>query len=254
MRSLRSLRFALVAVSLIASTAFASPADPKVGAEYKALTARQPVQSVGDKIEVIEFFMYHCPACNAVEPEFTKWIQLRKDTITVRRVHMPHSGPDDPEAHMFVTLEAMGLEEKMHAKIFQAAHVQKIRFNAEPTIFEWVANNGVDKAKFISMWNSFGVGTKMKRLIPTLESYNVDSTPTFIVDGHYLTNPSMVFDANKSAGQARLPQDTMVVLDALIAKARAEKGVLAKPAAAAVAASKPAVKPAAKTGAKPAAK
>jgi len=59
---MRSLRFALIAATMVASTAFASPADPKNGVDYQTLTAPQPVQAAGKKVEVIEFFAYHCPA------------------------------------------------------------------------------------------------------------------------------------------------------------------------------------------------
>jgi thiol:disulfide interchange protein DsbA len=230
MRSLRTLRFALAAFSLIATAAFASPADPKNGAEYTTLSAPQPVPA-GNKIEVIEFFMYHCPHCYAIEPDFAKWVKRQGDNITVRRVHMP-MGPNDPEAHLYLTLDAMGLVDKMHSRVFHAVHGEGLRIKSDQIVFDWVAKNGIDKAKFVATWNSFGVMTKMKRLIPTMTSYNVNSTPTYIVDGKYMTSPNQVDEASNRANRAMLSQNTMVVLDALVGKAQKEKGL--KPVAAAV--------------------
>ena len=63
---MRSLRFALVAAALVAGFANASPTDPRNGAEYTTLATPQPTQTVGKKVEVVEFFAYHCPACNAL--------------------------------------------------------------------------------------------------------------------------------------------------------------------------------------------
>ena len=79
---MRSIRFALAAAAMIATTAFASPTDPKNGAEYTTLPAAQPAQAVGKKIEVIEFFAYHCPACNPMEPHVALWVKMHKDDVT----------------------------------------------------------------------------------------------------------------------------------------------------------------------------
>ena len=49
---MRSLRFALLATALAASTAFASPADPKNGVDYVTLAQPQPVQATGKKVEL----------------------------------------------------------------------------------------------------------------------------------------------------------------------------------------------------------
>ena len=105
---MRSLRFALAAASLVATAAFASPADPKNGAEYLTLPTAQPVQAVGKKVEVIEFFAYHCPACNLMEPHVEAWVKKQGENINFKRVHFPFQGPNDPEAHLYLTLEAMG--------------------------------------------------------------------------------------------------------------------------------------------------
>ena len=102
---MRSLRFALLATVLAASTAFASPTDPKNGVEYVTLAQPQPVQATGKKVEVIEFFMYHCPHCNALEPQLEQWVKKQGDNIVFKRVHLPSSGPNDPEAHLRLTLE-----------------------------------------------------------------------------------------------------------------------------------------------------
>ena len=57
---------------------------------------------------------------------------------------------------------------------------------------DWVGKNGVDKAKFLDAWNSFGVMTKLKRLPQILNAYKVDSVPTLVIDGRLMTSPSMV--------------------------------------------------------------
>lgn len=231
---MRSLRFALAAAAMIATSAFASPADPKNGAEYTTLTPAMPTQAVGKKIEVIEFFAYHCPACNVMEPHVIDWVKKQGNNITFKRLPFPFQGATDPEAHLYLTLEAMGKAEEISPKVFRAFHIERQRLNKDDAILDWVGkSSGLDKAKFLEYWNSFGVLTKLKRLPQQVNAYRVNGTPSFVVDGRFVTSPSTIGEANPSL-QNQLPQATKTTLDALVAKAMKEKGAV--PAAAAPAA------------------
>lgn len=215
---MRSLRFALVAASLVVSTAFASPADPKSGVEYLTLAQPQPTQTVGKKVEVIEFFMYHCPACNSLEPSIAQWVKKQGDNINFKRVHMPARGPNDPEAHLYLTLEAMGKLEEVHPKVFKAMHVDRVRLDSDEAMINWAVKNGLDRTKFLAVWNSFGVTTKLRRIPQVLTNYKVDSVPTIVVDGKYMTSPSVAGKAVGATTMAQAQQATLQVLDALVAK------------------------------------
>jgi thiol:disulfide interchange protein DsbA len=220
---MRSLRFAFVAASLIASTAFASPTDPKNGVEYVTLSAPQPVQATGKKVEVIEFFMYHCPHCNAFEPLLEQWVKKQGDNILFRRVHMPSTGPNDPEAHLHLTLEAMGKAEEMQARVFKAIHVDHLRLDSDAAIIDWATKNGLDRNKFLDAWNSFGVTTKLRRSPQVLNNYKIDGVPTVVVDGKYVTSPAQVYNSVKSTNEPQLFGSTLQVMDALVAKAAKTK-------------------------------
>jgi len=220
---MRSLRFALLATALVASTAFASPTDPKSGIEYVTLAQPQPVQTAGKKVEVIEFFMYHCPHCNALEPQLSQWVKKQGDNIQFKRVHLPFSGPNDPEAHLYLTLEALGKAEEFQSKVFKAWHVDHLRLNTDAAIIDWVTKNGIDRTKFLDTWNSFGVMTKLRRLPQITGDYKVDGVPTMIVDGKYQTSPSIVYNSVKSGSEPVLFGATLQVLDALVAKAAKSK-------------------------------
>lgn len=220
---MRSLRFALLATALVASTAFASPTDPKSGVEYVTLAQPQPVQTTGKKVEVIEFFMYHCPHCNALEPQLEQWVKKQGDNIQFKRVHLPFSGPNDPEAHLYLTLEALGKAEEFQTKVFKAWHVDRLRLNTDAAIIDWVAKNGIDRNKFLEAWNSFGVTTKLRRLPQITSDYKVDGVPTVIIDGKYQTSPSIVYNSVKSGSEPVLFGATLQVMDALVAKAAKSK-------------------------------
>ena len=217
---MRFLKIAAVIVGLCAATAFASPTAPRNGAEYTTLKTPQPVQADGKKIEVIEFFMYHCPACYALEPEMLAWVKKQGDNIVFRRIHLPLTGANDPEAHLFLTLEAMKLEESLHAKVLSTWHVERRRLKSDDDNIDWAVKNGIDKEKFVAVYNSFAIITRLKNAGRVATTYEVNSTPTMIVNGRFLTNPSMVDAANPGIPRQQLDQATLQVLDALVAAAR----------------------------------
>jgi len=220
---MRSLRFAVIAALMVTSTAFASPTDPKNGVDYQTLSAPQPVQATGKKVEVIEFFAYHCPACNALEPTLNQWIKKQGDNIVMRRIHLPFQGQTDPEAHLFLTLEAMGKLEEYHPRIFQAVHVQRQRLMKDDAIIDWATKNGLDRAKFVETWNSFSVTTKLRRLQQVSSNYKVTGTPTIIIDGKYVVSPDLVRQANNIRNPEQVMTATGQVLDALVARSAATK-------------------------------
>jgi len=220
---MRSLHAALLGAALVAGFANASPLEPRNGAEYTTLAAPQPTQAVGKKVEVVEFFAYHCPACNALEPTLNAWIKKQGDNIVVRRIHYPFQGPLDPEARLFLTLEAMGKLDEYHQRVFRAVHVERKRLLRDEDIIAWANSNGLNKATFMQAWNSFGVTTKLRRLAQQVQAYKVGGTPTIIIDGKYVTSPDLVADANRIDAPAPVMQATTQVLDALVARAAAGK-------------------------------
>jgi thiol:disulfide interchange protein DsbA len=217
-----ALRFAVAAIGLVSTLAFAAPADPRNGAEFVTLPQRQDVKASGNKVEVVEFFMYHCPFCYGLEPELAAWVKKQGDAIAFRRIHIPYTGPADPEAHLFLTLEALGKAEVMFPKIEHAVHVERIRLAKDEAIIDWVATNGIAKPQFLDAWNSFGVMTAMRRLPRVISDYKVTSAPTLVVNGRYLTSPTQA--ASRSADQSTnaAMKATIQVLDALVARSRAE--------------------------------
>lgn len=218
---MRLLKFFLLSCCLMtAGVALASPDHPQAGKEYLVIPNPQPTAAPPGKVEVIEFFMYHCPACNAFEPALNPWVTARDAAVSFRRIHIPHKPDNDPEAHLFLTLEAMQLEPAMHAKVMQTWHVDRRRLLTDADNVQWAASNGIDQQKFRSVYDSFSVTTKLRSLPRNVGNYGVDSTPTIVIDGRYLTSPSMVADANPGLPNQEVSAATLRVIDALLAQAK----------------------------------
>lgn len=217
MRVLKSL---LLMCCLSASLAWASPDHPRPGKEYIAIPNPQATAAQPGKVEVIEFFMYHCPACNAFEPALNQWVTARDAAISFRRIHIPHQPQNDPEAHLFLTLDAMQLEPSMHAAVMRTWHVERRRLLSDADNLQWAVSNGIDQQKFRSVYDSFSVQAKLRSLSRIVGNYGVDGTPTIVIDGRYLTSPKMVADANPGMPNQEVGAATLKVIDALIEQAK----------------------------------
>lgn len=228
---MRFLRPLLAAVTLMACSAGILAAEPKSGVDYTTLDTALRADT-GKKVEVVEFFMYSCPHCHALEPLLNQWVKKQGDNIAFRRVHLAFSGPNDPLAHAYATLDAMGKLDVMHDKIFHAIHVERVRLNKDEAVLDLAVKNGIDKAKYLDFFNSFAVQTKVKRNIALTGSYKIDSAPSIVIDGRYVTSPSQAGRPGQTELQSQ--QATLQVMDALVAKVIKEGGKGAAPALKAV--------------------
>ena len=182
---------AMVAGSLVSTPAWAQGNAPQAGTDYLMVEQRAAVEAPAGKIEVVEFFWYSCPHCNAFEPTLNAWIKRAPKDVVVRRV--PGAFRDDmvPQQRLFFVLEAMGLIDKLHAKVFAAIHVEKLKLDRAELIAEWIAKQGVDKTKFMEHYNSFSVATKSQKATQLQNAYRVEGVPALGVAGRFYTDATL---------------------------------------------------------------
>jgi thiol:disulfide interchange protein DsbA len=174
-----------------AATALAQAGAPVEGVHYLRLSKPAPVSAPTGKIEVVEFFWYGCPHCNALEPALEAWTRKLPADVAFRRVPVGFSARHTATAKLFYTLEALGVQESLHAKLFTAIHRARQPIVAESDMLAFVKANGVDGAKFSEAFKSFSVATKANVAKNLSNSYNVDGVPMLGIHGRFTTAPSM---------------------------------------------------------------
>jgi thiol:disulfide interchange protein DsbA len=186
---------------------------PQAGEDYQVLDKRVAVDAPSGKIEVIEFFWYNCSHCNAFEPLLDAWSKRLPKDVVVRR--MPVSFRDDfePQQRLYFALEAMGLVDKLHAKVFAAIHGEKLNLSKADAITDWVVKQGVDKAKFLEQYNSFSASTKATRAKQLQNAYRVEGVPALGVAGQFYTDGTL----------AKSMERALQVVDFLVAGVRSGK-------------------------------
>jgi protein dithiol oxidoreductase (disulfide-forming) len=198
-------------------------ADFKNGADYLTLPEVQNTDAA-NKVEVTEFFAYYCPHCYRFDPLLAAWVKKNANNIVFKRVHVGGGGSIQVQQRLYYTLEALGVAEQYHGKVFEAMHVERNRLATDEAAFEWAQKAGIDRARFTEAWNSFGVQAKLRRANAMMAAYRIDGWPTVAIDGRYLTSPSIAGDGDKSLQtEDQLQQGAIKVMDFLVAKSKAAK-------------------------------
>ena len=222
MRPLRRL-LCTAALLCLAIPAMASPARPQAGVEYLVLSKPQPTDA-GDKVEVTEFFAYYCPHCNAFEPVLAAWVKKQGNNIVFKRVHITRDETVMPQQRLFYTLEALGVVDQYHDKVFAAMHQQRLPLASDEQVFDWATSAGLPRARFIDTYRSFGVQARMDQATAKMQAYGISQWPMIAVGGRYLTSPYHAhLGETKDASEAEQQQEALQVMDYLVAKAKAEK-------------------------------
>ena len=206
------LSAALVTASLFGMTAQAADVPLEAGKTYVELANPVPV-AVPGKIEVVELFWYGCPHCYAFEPTINPWAEKLPKDVNFRRIPAMFGGPWDAHGQLFLTLEAMGVEHKVHAAVFNAIQKEGKRLTDKDEMADFLATQGVEKAKFLQTFDSFAIKGKIAKAKDLAKKYEISGVPTMIVDGKYR------FDLGTAGG----PEQALNVADQLIAKERAAK-------------------------------
>jgi len=187
---------ALRALVFIGAAAFgaevaAQVASPpfEAGKHYTVLPNPQPTSTDPGKVEVAEVFMFGCPGCFGFEPSIQAWLEKKADYINFVRVPAQWSShPESPmHARAYYTAEALGKLDEIEVPFFNEVHRNGNLLDTEAKLATFFAAHGVDEATFKSTFNSFAINAKLKRAEELVQRYRVQSTPSVVVAGKYLT-------------------------------------------------------------------
>ena len=183
---------------------------PVNGQDYATLSPPVPVAAPAGSIDVIEFFSFACPHCFEFEPLLEAWLARKPAGVRFHRSPVRFLQNSINFQPMYFALEAMDLVDAMQQKVFNAVHLEHQRLDKPEDIAAFMAKNGVDAKRFMSLFTSFGVRTKVQQANQLMDTYGVNSVPSIVVGGQYVTSPSL------AKGEERTTQ----VVEFLAAKLR----------------------------------
>ncbi|MCX9011878.1 MAG: DsbA family protein [Candidatus Methanoperedens sp.] len=198
-----TLIYAGLAVLLIAAVALyistgAGPERPqeKLPSEGKFAKLNKPSTYEPGKVKITEFLKFNCGHCNQLNPQMPSIKQKYGDRVEITYKPMLwRAVPQDPglrkSIEAYILAERMGKGEEMKNALFNAMFVDKKDLASEAVL--------VDIARSVGLGDEFATALKngdakneAEANIQLAESYQVDETPTIIVNGNLKVTPTLV--------------------------------------------------------------
>ena len=198
----------LKALLLSALTIFAVTAAQAKAVEGTDYIVRsneiKPVQS--DKIEVTEFFSYFCIHCQHLEPIIEQQSKRFASDTVLRQEHVVWQPAHQTLARLAAAVKSTGLSRQANQAIFKALMDGVV--TDETSLKNWIQQQPYG-SRLLAAYNSPQSAAAAQTMQQQTVTYNITKTPTMVVGGKYeLTN-----------------SQNMAVLQELIEKVRAERGM-----------------------------
>ena len=198
------------AIQADAAQAAAAPAYQE-GTHYARLPV--PVDTERpDRIEVVEAFSYACVHCYRLDPILEDWVGKLPEDVSFVRVPAIFNQNWAQFARLFYAAEALGVQEQVHAPIFDATHRRGLDLrNPESAAELFEREAGVSPEDFRKALESFGVHNRLRQADAKGRAYRLTGVPSLIVNGKYRIETEM----------ASTQADMLKIADFLIAQERA---------------------------------
>jgi len=175
------------------------------GVNYNRMVPAQPTDVPAGQVEVLEFFWYACPHCNALEPAVEAWEKARPSYITFNRVHVLWNEGHRSLARLYYTLQAMAKLNQLGTMKFDEVHrevFKEIHVNGDPLIgpdpnnsaaaervqVMFIKRLGLSEADFEKAYHGFDVDNAMQKADQLVQRYRISGVPTFVVNGKYIAD------------------------------------------------------------------
>jgi thiol:disulfide interchange protein DsbA len=172
--------------------------------EYILIADNKGLENERD--QVIKFFSYACSHCYALDP-FIEIFKKNNNNINFKYVPAIFSDQMIPLAKLFFTLDTMNLLPKLHESVYEVIHVDKKRIFTDKKIFEWAEENElINFVQFKKIYDSFDTNNKILYAKNLTIKSQITGTPYLMINGKYLTGPSLISKSNGGFSPARLEQ------------------------------------------------
>ncbi len=163
----------------------------KDGTDFLTLDKRAPTEAAAGQVEVVEFFWYSCPHCNAFEPQLEAWVKKLPKDVAFRRAPVSFRPDFEPQQRLYYVLESLGKVDELQKKVFYTIHVEKQGLNTADQVAAWAEKQGINRARFAELYNSFSVSTKVRKATQLQDVYQVDGVPALGIAGRYYTSGTL---------------------------------------------------------------
>ncbi len=201
-KSNRTLIYAGLAVLIIVALGayfFTSSAQDKpqekLPASGKFAQLNKPSTYEPGKVKITEFMKFNCGHCYQLNPQMQSLKQKYGDRVEITYKPMlwrtvPQDSGFRKSIEAYILAQRMGKGEEMKDALFAAVFVDKKDMTNTAVLADIGRNVGLGD-DFVKALNNGDAKDEAEANINLAESFQVDETPTIIINGNLKVNPSM---------------------------------------------------------------
>jgi len=137
------------------------------------------------KVEVVEVFWFGCNHCYALESFVQPWKRNLPNDVDFWKSHITWNAQAETHARLFYSAKALGIEEKAVPAAFTSIWREGRNLLGNSEVEYFFKGFGVEKERYLSVSNSFGVNNAVKQADNRMRQWAVTGVPTLIVNGKY---------------------------------------------------------------------
>ncbi len=153
-----------------------------------------PVQTRDpERIEILEFFWFGCPHCNAFEPTINAWKKTKPEDVDFVREAPALNPAWETHSRIFYAAEALGITEKMFDQTFNEIHQNGNRLRSPKAAGSFIEDLdiGVSAEDYMKAMQNFSVETALNRSRKLAGDSRVSGVPSILINGKYITSASL---------------------------------------------------------------
>ena len=185
-----SLRIAGLLAGLLLTTACTAtgssePAPYTEGTEYVTIGGTPQRYSSEGKVEVVEVFSYGCVHCAHFAPIAEQMRKQLPPGVVLKLLPAAFNDQWVPYARAYYAAKKLGVVEQTHLALFKAKFDDHYPISTLDEIADFYASHGVKRDDFMRIATSDEVTQQIRKDAALVQAWQVDGTPTIVVDGKY---------------------------------------------------------------------
>lgn len=175
----------LVLTTACTATGSNDPAPYTEGTEYVTIGGTPQRYSSEGKVEVVEVFSYGCIHCAHFAPIAEQMRKQLPPGVVFKLLPAAFNDQWVPYARAFYAAKKLGVVEQTHLALFKAKFDDHYPISTLDEIADFYASHGVKRDDFMRIATSDEVTQQIRKDAALVQAWQVDGTPTIVVDGKY---------------------------------------------------------------------
>lgn len=172
--------------------------EKTIAGEYTTLS--KPSTYEPGKVKMMEFLNFNCGHCNDLQKEMPQLLQKYGDKLEITYIPINFSKQSTKSVEAYIIAEQMGKGDEMYSALFEARFDKNMDIMESRIAIENVAQSIGLGQDFNQQLESGAAENKALENFRLAANYNIEGTPTVIINGNLLVNPTSIANLDTIIG------------------------------------------------------